>query len=111
MDMSQFTGSSDFLKAADIGSARPRVKVKSVNSREFRQQDGETREKPLLEFEGKDKMMVLNLGQTRKMVDAFGAESDKWVGQELELYVEETPMGPGLRVNPSPVDFNDEIPF
>ena len=110
MDMTEFTGNSDFLKSTDIGKARVRVTIKSVNTREFSDENG-TKTKPLLEFKDKDKMMVCNITNTRRLVKAFGADSGDWIGRNIELYVEETQMGPGLRVNAEPQEFDDDIPF
>ena len=110
MDVTDYLGNSDFLKAADIGKGRPRVKVKAIHSRDFTDESG-TKSKLLLEFVDKDKMMVLNVTNTRRMAGAYGTDSDKWIGKEIELYVEDTQMGPGLRLNAEPADFDDDIPF
>lgn len=112
MDMTGFTGNSDYLKATDLGRKRPRVRIKGVHTREFTDDKG-TKEKPLLEFDGKDKMMVCNITNTRRLCEAFGTDSDKWIGNEIELYSEETEMGPGLRVRilPEGDELDDDIPF
>lgn len=110
MDMTEFTGNSDFLKSTDLNRKQPLVKIKSVNTRDFSDEAG-TKTKPIIEFEGKDKMMVLNVTNTRRLVEAFGKDSDKWIGKEVQLYVEDTQMGPGLRLRAELPDFDDDIPF
>ncbi|GAF87837.1 unnamed protein product, partial [marine sediment metagenome] len=73
---------------------------------------GVTKEKALLEFEGKDKMAVLNITNTRALVAAYGPESDKWIGKKIMLSVRQTPLGDGLGVTALPEDdLDDDIPF
>jgi len=99
MQVDNFLGSSDFLKAADLGTATPTLTVKSVSSHEFND-DGGSRQKLVLEFIGKDKMVVLNVTNTRAMAAAFGNESDNWIGKQVLLSVRQTQMGPGIGVTP-----------
>ena len=111
MDVSNYLGNSDYLKADDIGRSRPRVTIGEVHSTSFTNDDGKTQDKLVLMFKGKDKGMVLNVTNTKRMAEAYGKESDQWIGKEIELYREDTPMGPGLRLNAEPADFDDDIPF
>lgn len=111
MDVTDYLGNSDYLKADDIGRSRPRVTVGEVHLKEFTESDGATKQKLVLMFKGKDKGMVLNITNTKRMAESYGKDSDAWIGKEIELYSEDTPMGPGLRLTPEPADFSDDIPF
>ena len=113
MDMTGFTGNSDYLKAADLKGKSITLEIKGINSSEFTDDKGVTKEKALLEFVGKDKMAVLNVTNTRALVASFGPESDKWIGKKILLGVRQTPLGDGLAVTPMPADgdFDDDIPF
>ena len=56
----------------------------------------------------------------RKLADAYGKQSSKWIGQIVQLYSEDTSFGKGVRVRPlrkpaTPAEpdpaLNDAIPF
>jgi hypothetical protein len=112
MDMTEFVGNSDYLKAADLKGKSVNLTIKGVNSADFTDDKGNTKTKALLEFKGKDKMAVLNITNTRALVAAFGAESDAWIGKNIVLSVRQTPLGDGLGVTPLPDDdFDDDVPF
>lgn len=122
MDVSGFlTSNGALLKKEDIGKHRPIVTIESVDITEF---DGD--KKLVLRFHGKDKGMALNKTNTLIIAEAFGHESDHWIGQQVELWVDPyvTFAGKvvgGLKITPVPVkpppppptDFQDdsEIPF
>ena len=96
MDMEDFNKSdSPYLRADDIGDKIPTVTIKEVTTETM--QDGE--KKPCLWFENKSKGLVLNKTNSRNLTAAFATtKTDDWNGKEIELYVVETSMGPGLRV-------------
>jgi len=127
MDMEDFNKSdSPYLRADDIGTKIPTVTIKDVTMETM--QDGE--KKPCLWFENKSKGLVMNKTNSRNITAATGTtKTDDWKGFEIELYVVETSMGPGLRVRPKDGHraaeeqqsqdaaasedeyFDDEIPF
>ncbi len=112
--MTEFVGNSDYLKAADLKGKSVNLEIKGVNSAEFTDDKGNTKSKALLEFKGKDKMAVLNITNTRALVNAYGPDSDDWIGKKIVLSVRQTPLGDGLGVTPMPADdgdFDDDIPF
>lgn len=128
MDVSDFMGAGDFLKAADLGNKTPQCTVKAVHTREFTDEIKGQHQKLVLEFHNKDKMVVLNVTNTRAMASAFGTESNAWIGKSVILSVRQTQMGPGIGVTPlnpeepaleqqkqdtaaSADDFDDDIPF
>lgn len=112
MDVTEFMGNSDFLKAADLGSKKASVVIKEVHTKEFNDEGG-AKSKLVLEFDGRDKMVVMNVTNTRACADAFGTDSDKWIGKQVTLSVRQTQMGPGIAVTPilAEEDLDDDIPF
>lgn len=129
MDVTDFMGSADFLKAAELGNKTPQCVVKAVHTREFNNDEKGPHEKLVLEFVDKDKMVVLNVTNTRAMATAYGTDSDDWIGKTVILSVRQTQMGPGIGVTPlqqptaaeneqknqqaaqAADDFDDDIPF
>jgi hypothetical protein len=106
-----------YLTAAEVGSNTIRMKIGGVEPVDLRQQDGSTRKKLVLYFNGQDRPMVLNRTNAGTLAAAFGKNTDGWVDQRVEVFSEMTSLGkPGLRirvprVNPPPNDINDEITF
>ena len=108
---------SKYLKAADVGeNFNKRLKIASVDEDEFEQDDGKTSNKLVLYFKGKDKGITLSATNARTLVGAFGAETDKWGGQDILLSTKYYPkfQTSGFIVNAIPeevADFDDDIPF
>jgi hypothetical protein len=121
---------SDYLKAADLRGRDVTVTMDSVKIETV----GRDKESlPVLYFRGKDKGLVLNKTNARKIAEAFGDDTDDWSGGEIILYeamVEfQGNTGPALRVrltpprrdngkqspNPTPSraeqGFDDDAPF
>lgn len=71
---------SKWLKAADIKGRKVPVMVADVVMEEVG--DGM---KPVLFFKNKEKGMVLNKTNSDILKDAFGPETDEWVGQKITL--------------------------
>ena len=117
-----FLGSSDFFKAADVDAAGGQMSlvVGEVGSKEFTNDKG-VQEKLTLMFAGQDKGVVLNITNTRAMAAMFGNVTENWVGKQILLTVRQTEMGPGIMVTPikaaAPaqpqpgVPFDDKIPY
>lgn len=85
MDMTQFAGSeSKFLKAADLQGRKVKVTIAGVELVEF-ENDGKQERKPALKLEGKEKKLVLNATNTQEIIATFGADSDGWIGKQLQL--------------------------
>lgn len=114
MDMKQFAGSeSKYLKAADLKGKKVRLTIAKVELVQF-EDDGKTKTKPVIFFEGKDKGMVLNPTNTDTLCHEFGYQSDDWIGKEVEVstkyYANFDKEGLVLDAY-KPVDFDDDIPF
>jgi hypothetical protein len=96
---------STWLKSDDIPEPEGLrgVKVTRAENHHFEGMAGKpAQDKPVLFFD-EDRIKPWILGPTMrdKMVKCFGTNPDLWIGQELDLYVEETPLGPGIRFTPS----------
>lgn len=94
---------SKYIKSEDIKAAgRPvpvvidRVEMETIG------QGNEQEEKPVLYFRNKSKGMVLNVTNGNTIKDAYGDDTDSWLGQPIELYVARVSyagkMMDGLRV-------------
>ncbi len=114
---------SNYLRAADFEApaklVMTKVEIEPVA-------DGE--HKPILYFQGKDKGMVLNKINSNTISDAYGDDTEDWMGKELVLYATTTdyqgktvpcirvrkPKPPGT-TKPAPKQsenpMDDEVPF
>jgi hypothetical protein len=113
MDVSSYAESkSSFLKAADLKGHEVKVVIDSVEEAEF-----DNGNKLVLKFAGKEKGLVLNITNLRRIVDRYGSETTAWNGKPVVLYEEKVEFGgnlvPAIRVRvPAPqVEGEDEIPF
>ncbi len=106
---------SNDLKAADFAGKNLKVKISDVEERHYEARNNQpAADKLALHFEGKEKTLVLNKTNTRALINAYGGETDGWVGQEIGLTTHETELGTGWVVTPlnvQPPDFDDSIPF
>lgn len=106
------------LKAADFIGKNLKVIISGVEIRKFEATEKfPANEKPALHFKGKDKQLVLNPTNTKTLCNAYGDDSDQWIGHELGLTVADYTdkgFGHGWIVTPLDVegpDFDDDIPF
>ena len=119
MDMSKYSQSdSKDLKAADFIGRNLKVVISGVNIRNYEAKDNQpASSKPALSFEGKEKQLVLNATNTKTLCDAYGNDSDGWIGHEIGLTVADYTdkgFGHGWIVKPLDIkepDFDDDIPF
>lgn len=94
---------SNLLKAQDVtdaGGEMPLV-IKSVEMREFDNDDGGKEKKPVVHFDG-EKRMVLNKTNAGIIAGIHGDDTDQWQGKEVTLIVQEVQFGnkmtPAIRV-------------
>lgn len=93
MDMNSFVGSK-FLGAVDY--PRPAVLTIEQVSEELIGKDKDR--KGILYFEKVDKPLVLNKTNIANLIDMMGtAESDQWVGKQVEIFTDPTVMYAGVR--------------
>lgn len=82
---------SKYIKASDLKDQTHVVKIADVKIEEV----GQNKEtKPVAYFEGKQKGMVLNKTNSRKIASLAGSpETEDWVGVEVAIYPTETEFG------------------
>lgn len=120
---------SAYLKASDLGTAQPIVIIARVEHEPV----GREREmKAVVYFEGKEKGVVLNKTNAKKITDLVGSpETDDWIGFKIRIFATTTEFGgetvecirvkaagisgkpaPVRAPEPPPIDVSDdEIPF
>jgi hypothetical protein len=76
--------SGKYLSAADVGDRKIKAKIVGVHAEELRQQDGKMRKKAVLQLEGLDKELVVNVTNKVILKDGFGGPQ-KWVGRSIGL--------------------------
>ena len=87
MDMSKYAESdSKDLKAKNFIGKNLKVKISGVEIVHYDAKEGQdASDKPRLNFEGKEKGLVLNATNTQTLVQAYGTDSDDWIGHEIGL--------------------------
>ena len=116
MDMNKYAGSeSKYLKAADLQGKPAKVTIEGVTLLEFEDEDGKKSSKPALALKGKEKKVVCNATTVGDLIQAYGGDSDNWIGKEIRLSTKHYPKfgRDGIVVTPlgSEEDFDDAIPF
>jgi hypothetical protein len=126
MDISDQINSSGFIKVPDLADGPRRAVIADVRPGRFKGPDMELQDGSVLS---------LNATNMRTLANAWGTETDGWIGKEIELYVGKTqfqgqdrdsvlvrtisppiPLGerPKPKLKPasnSSAELNDEIPF
>lgn len=105
-----YQGSSDNLKAADIGDQMLTYTIASVDLKKFDKGD----QKLILSFHEIDKTMVLNKTNSDFLSDLFTPDTDMWFGKQVMLFTIPTEyqgnktMGLRLR-SPAPAAQNNQF--
>ena len=89
MKASMYAGSSNWLKASDIGDDAAEQKILTIKQVvEGVQKDKDGFEKPqlVLHFEETEKQLGLNVTNTKAVIAALGDETDDWVGGKITLF-------------------------
>lgn len=81
MNINDQFGSNKFLKSADLQGNVAKVKIQDVQVEKL----GEDR-KMVMHFFGKEKGMVLNKTNAMTIGDAYGEDTDDWIGKEIEVF-------------------------
>jgi hypothetical protein len=118
---------SNYLKASDLGDNQPVVTIDRI---EIEAVGRDKEMKPVVYFRGKEKGLVLNKTNGRKIAELVGSkDTDDWSGCQIRIYATETEFGgetvecirvkaAGAKVTqPKPVpvpaenELDDPIPF
>jgi hypothetical protein len=78
------TYGSKFLRVTDLKAKKTMTRLQGVDLTEFAN-DGKTENKLVLTLKGLDKPLVLNKTNADILMDAFGDETDGWIGKPLTL--------------------------
>jgi hypothetical protein len=115
VDMTKYAGSeSKYLKAADLQGKQVKVTISGVSLLEFEDDNGTKSTKPALSMLNKEKQVVCNATAISELIQAFGANSDAWIGKEIRLSTKHYPKfgRDGIVITPIAVESdNDSIPF
>lgn len=78
-----------YLKGAELMGKTVTVTIDGIDPRaELKKTDGTTEHRPLLRFEGKEKMMVLNKTNAQTIAMIHGTEVKGWLGKSIKLRAE-----------------------
>lgn len=103
-DMRSAFGSGEYLRASDLKGKTP-VQIGNLGQEQVRSENG-VEDKWVISFVGKKKRLILNVTNNNTLIDAFGYESDDWVGQRIILKVERVQFGTkvvdAIRIEPAP---------
>ena len=101
-----YSSSGGFLKADDLGTAKPTVTISGIEITERDYNDGNGLKKQIvLSFHGKEKKLGLNFTNASKIAELIGSpNTDDWIGKTIKLFVEKvkvgTEMKPSIRIWP-----------
>ena len=115
--MTKYAGSeSKYLKAADLQGRTIKVVIAGVSLLEFEDESTGTKTaKPALSLKGKEKQIVCNATSVQELIQAYGADSEQWVGKEIRLSTKHYPKfgRDGIVITPLSIeaDPSDDIPF
>ncbi len=90
-----YSSGGSFLKAEDIGDAKPIVTIASIELTERDYNDGQGLKKQLvLSFHNKDKKLGLNKTNADRLAELTKSDdTDDWIGVSIKLFVEKVQVG------------------
>jgi hypothetical protein len=102
---------SRFFRAADVPKRGLTLVIENVTEEEVNG-DGEGKQKKwALKFKNEDQLLVLNKTNGTILAEAFGPDTESWIGKAITLRTEKVSFGgrltDGIRV--AVVDFDDDI--
>jgi hypothetical protein len=111
--------SGKYLASTDIGDREFKLVIEGTELVEF-ENEGKKQKKIHITFQNAKKGLLANKTNSMILVDAYGDDTENWIGKEVILYVE--PVGfqgkvvKAIRVKvpraAKPADdMNDEVPF
>ena len=71
----------DWLKASDLNGRTHNLVIEGSSVTEL---DGE--QKLLLNFENREKLLLLNKTNARAIANAYGDDEESWIGKQITLY-------------------------
>lgn len=96
---------SRYLSSGDLQGREFRLSIAGIHYESMDDDAGGKTEKPVMRFHEAQKGMVLNKTNASVLADAFGQETDDWIGRQIVLYVARVDFRgkrvDGLRVRPA----------
>ena len=89
MNVTKLLGSSKFVKAADL-EGKPRDLFISSFEEELVGHGEKAEKKGVVYFSDFDKALVCNATNLKTLIELFGAETDEWTGNPIQLYPSKT---------------------
>ena len=94
-----------YLKAEELCGRSVTVTIERTDMEDItNSQSGNTEQKAVVYFRGKEKGLVLNQINWTSIEDQWGDETDGWPGRQITLFATTTPFGgkivPCLRIKP-----------
>ena len=86
-----------WLKAADLAGKPAVLEIAAADIEELQSPDGQRQTKLVLRFANEAKALVCNKTNLYNISEFLGAETDDWVGHQIEVYPDRTDLG-GKRV-------------
>lgn len=88
-----YKSESDYLKAEDLKGKTVKVTIESAELKEF-ENNGKKETKLVLSFVGKEKKLVLNSTNAKRIALNIGSEdTDYWKNGEIQIYPTQTDFG------------------
>ena len=106
-----YPSKNDHLKAGDLQGHQVKVTIEGMEIAEFTEGN-----KIVLKFAGKDKTMVMNKTNSRKVAEYYGDDTDGWMGKEIVIYPDKTEFNNAMvdclrvRVEAPMATDDDDIP-
>jgi len=91
MNIDEIYPSSKSLKAEDLKGHAVKVTIAGCEVKKF-----DNGNKAILKFEGKEKSLVVNKTNAKIIASSYGANTDTWVGKQIEIYPDKTMFGTDL---------------
>ncbi len=93
----QMKTKTNWLASEDFVGLEPTLTIEAVKRHTDVPMDGGRMEKELfaIHFVGSPKGMILNATNRKTLSGAFGADTKKWIGQKVKLYVQDGIRKPG----------------
>jgi len=79
---------SQYLAAVDLSGREVKVEIAGVSADDVKMEGGKAQKKLLIAFVGKQKKMICNKTNAKKIAALYGNETNEWKGQTITLHTE-----------------------
>ena len=99
MDATQYSTDDTWLKADDLKGRTVDLEITDVEVVTFGSDEAKDNKLGLF-FKGREKGIVSNRTNTKRLIEAFGAETVGWKGKKIRASQNHTPLGVGFTLMP-----------